>query len=63
MPTASAFPNGNTEQGLKEIRTRLLDLTNRNKLLNFRFPTGSCLRFTRLGGPFEKPYPAVGRNG
>ncbi len=44
-PTASAFPNGNTEQGLKEIRTRLLDLTNRNKLLNFRFPTGSCLRF------------------
>ena len=34
-PTASTFPAGSTEQGLKEIRTRLLDLTNRNKLLKF----------------------------
>jgi very-short-patch-repair endonuclease/DNA polymerase III delta prime subunit len=44
-PTSSAFPAGSTEQGLKEIRTRLLDLTGRNKLLNFRFPSASCLRF------------------
>jgi very-short-patch-repair endonuclease len=47
-PTISTFPTGSTEQGLKEIRTRLLDLTNRNKLLNFRFPTASCLRFVGL---------------
>jgi len=47
-PTGSAFPTGNTEQGLKEIRTRLLDLTNRNKLLNFQFPSASCLRFVDL---------------
>jgi Protein of unknown function (DUF4011) len=46
--TTSTFPTGSTEQGLKEIRTRLLDLTNRNKLLNFRFPTASCLRFVDL---------------
>jgi hypothetical protein len=36
-----AFPVGDTESGLKQIRTRLLDLTNRNKLLNFRFPARS----------------------
>jgi very-short-patch-repair endonuclease len=47
-PTITKFPTGDTEQGLKEIRTRLLDLTNRNKLLNFRFPTASCLRFVDL---------------
>ena len=47
-PTISTFPTGSTEQGLKEIRTRLLDLTNRNKLLNFRFPTTPCLRFVDL---------------
>ncbi len=45
--TASTFPAGDAERGLKEIRTRLLDLTNRNKLLNFRFPSRSTsyLRF------------------
>jgi hypothetical protein len=43
-PTTRIFPTGNTEAGLKELRTRLLDLTNRNKLLNFRFPSTSCLR-------------------
>jgi Protein of unknown function (DUF4011) len=45
--TASTFPAGDAERGLKEIRTRLLDLTNRNKLLNFRFPprSTSYLRF------------------
>src|ERR1700723_2581503 len=45
--TASTFPACDAERGLKEIRTRLLDLTNRNKLLNFRFPprSTSYLRF------------------
>jgi very-short-patch-repair endonuclease len=47
-PITSTFPSGSAEQGLKEIRTRLLDLTNRNKLLNFRFPPASCLRFVDL---------------
>jgi hypothetical protein len=49
-PTVPHFPAGNTEQGLKEIRTRLIDLTNRNKLLNFRFPAASCLRFVDVDG-------------
>jgi very-short-patch-repair endonuclease len=44
-PSISTFPTGSTELGLKELRTRLLDLTNRNKLLNYRFPAASCLRF------------------
>ena len=39
------FPAGSAEIGLEKIRTRLLDLTARNKLLNFRHPKSSCLRF------------------
>jgi hypothetical protein len=36
-PNISAdFLTGSTEIGLDRIRTRLLDLTNRNKLLNYR---------------------------
>src|SRR3954449_5525086 len=38
------FLMGNTETGLEKIRTRLLDLTNRNKLLNFRHSPASSLR-------------------
>ena len=38
------FPNGPAEDGLEKIRTRLLDLTNRNRLLNFRHTTTSTLR-------------------
>lgn len=38
------FSTGSTEVGLERIRTRLLDLTNRNKLLNYRHPTASSLR-------------------
>src|SRR5579864_2622708 len=38
------FLTGNTETGLDRIRTRLLDLTNRNKLLNFRHSNASSLR-------------------
>jgi len=44
-PNISAdFLTGSTEIGLDRIRTRLLDLTNRNKLLNYRFPVASSLR-------------------
>jgi very-short-patch-repair endonuclease len=44
-PNISAdFLTGSTELGLDRIRTRLLDLTNRNKLLNFRHTTASSLR-------------------
>src|SRR5580700_9387861 len=38
------FMTGSTEIGLDRIRTRLLDLTNRNKLLNFRHSNASSLR-------------------
>ena len=38
------FLEGSTEAGLEKIRTRLLDLTNRNRLLNFRYSTASSLR-------------------
>jgi Protein of unknown function (DUF4011) len=44
-PSISAdFLTGSTEIGLDRIRTRLLDLTNRNRLLNFRHSTSSSLR-------------------
>jgi very-short-patch-repair endonuclease len=44
-PAISAdFLTGSTETGLERIRTRLLDLTNRNKLLNFRHSNASTLR-------------------
>jgi hypothetical protein len=38
------FMTGSTEMGLDRIRMRLLDLTNRNKLLNFRHSNASSLR-------------------
>jgi very-short-patch-repair endonuclease len=44
-PNISAdFLTGSTSIGLERIRTRLLDLTNRNKLLNFRHSNASSLR-------------------
>ena len=48
-PTAAVqlspeFLAGSTEAGLEKIRTRLLDLTARNRLLNFRHTTASSLR-------------------
>lgn len=44
-PNISAdFLTGSTEIGLDRIRTRLLDLTNRNKLLNFRHSPASSMR-------------------
>lgn len=39
---------GSTETGLERIRTRLLDLTNRNKLLNFRHSAASTLRVVEV---------------
>jgi hypothetical protein len=49
------FSSGNVQTGLEKIRTRLLDLTARNKLLNFRHPKTSCLRFvdTALDAVFQ----------
>ena len=44
-PAVSAdFQTGNVHTGLERIRTRLLDLTNRNRLLNFRYSKSSSLR-------------------
>src|SRR5260370_42458202 len=48
-PLSAEFLSGGTEAGLEKIRTRLLDLTNRNKLLNFRHSTVSTLRVVNVG--------------
>lgn len=62
------FLIGSTELGLDRIRTRLLDLTNRNKLLNFRHSPASSLRvvdvsidtiYQRLKGNGKLPLEAV----
>jgi hypothetical protein len=42
------FLTGSTDIGLDRIRTRLLDLTNRNKLLNFRHSPASSLRIVSV---------------
>jgi hypothetical protein len=41
------FLAGNTEQGLERPRRRLLDLTNRNRLLNYRHRPTSSIRIVR----------------
>ena len=38
------FGSGDTLKGLEQLRLRLLDLTNRNRLLNFRHPKRSSVR-------------------
>lgn len=43
-PAVSEFPFGAVDTGLEKIRTRLLDLTTRNRLLNFRHSAKSSLR-------------------
>lgn len=43
-PISEDFLTGNTKAGIERIRARLLDLTNRNKLLNFRHSARSTLR-------------------
>jgi hypothetical protein len=42
-PISEDFLLGNTKAGLERIRARLLDLTNRNRLLNFRHTSRSSL--------------------
>lgn len=44
-PISPDFLTGSIDIGLERIRTRLLDLTNRNKLLNFRHSAASTVRF------------------
>ena len=54
QPSPSISPDfltGSTEIGLDRIRTRLLDLTNRNKLLNYRHSNVSSLRVVEVGMP------------
>jgi Protein of unknown function (DUF4011) len=68
-PTISAdFLTGSTEVGLDRIRTRLLDLTNRNRLLNFKHTKSSSLRvvdipidpvFSRLRDSEKFPFTPV----
>jgi hypothetical protein len=62
------FLQGNAAAGLEKIRTRLLDLTNRNRLLNFRHSASSSLRivnvdidtiFRRLMDGEKLPFQAV----
>ncbi|MCH9015177.1 MAG: DUF4011 domain-containing protein [Gemmatimonadetes bacterium] len=43
-PVSQDFFQGDIDAGLERIRKRLLDLTKRNKLLNFRFTKKSTLR-------------------
>lgn len=59
-PIGPEFVSGTAEDGLEKIRTRLLDLTNRNRLLNFRHSAASMLRIvdTGLNSIFE--YLAAG---
>ncbi|MGO8816108.1 MAG: DUF4011 domain-containing protein [Terriglobia bacterium] len=44
MHLSPEFLAKSTEAGLEKIRTRLLDLTSRNRLLNFRHTSASSLR-------------------
>ena len=48
------FLAGNTETGLEKIRTRLLDLTSRNRLLNLRHTAASSLRI--VGADIDQVY-------
>jgi len=43
-PLSAEFVSGGTAAGLEKIRARLLDLTNRNRLLNFRHTSASSIR-------------------
>ena len=43
-PLSAEFLSGGTAAGLEKIRARLLDLTNRNRLLNFRHTSASSIR-------------------
>ncbi len=44
LPASSDIVLTDPRAGLERMRTRLLDLTSRNRLLNFRHPRASCVR-------------------
>ena len=50
------FTSGTVDAGLRAMRARLLDLTGRNRLLNFRHSPKSTLRFVdaQMEGIFER---------
>lgn len=67
-PLSAEFLSGGTAAGLEKIRARLLDLTNRNRLLNFRHSSASSIRivdadlnvvFARLLNDEAVPFRAV----
>ncbi len=67
-PLSAEFLSGGTAAGLAKIRARLLDLTNRNRLLNFRHTSASSIRivdadldavFARLLNGEEIPFRPV----
>jgi Protein of unknown function (DUF4011) len=69
-PAASinSFPRGSVAEGLERLHARLLDLTNRNRLLNYRHPRASSLRvvnsdlqsvFNRLVSGAKLPFEPV----
>lgn len=67
-PLSAEFLSGGTAAGLEKIRARLLDLTNRNRLLNFRHSSASSIRivdadlnvvFARLLNSEEVPFRPV----
>src|SRR5262245_65082792 len=53
---SSEFTSGTVDSGLRAMRARLLDLTGRNRLLNFRHSPKSTLRFVDapIEGIFER---------
>jgi hypothetical protein len=56
-PISQDFLLGNTKAGLEQVRARLLDLTNRNRLLNFRHSTRSSLSI--MGAPPDTVFDAL----
>ena len=62
------FPHGPVKAGLERLRSRLLDLTNRNRLINFRHTKASSIRivntdmaavFSRLTGGLKLTFEPV----
>src|SRR5947209_6393917 len=46
----AAFPASPLRDALSQLRLKLLDLTGRNRLLNYKHPAGKSLRFVQ-GSP------------
>ena len=60
LTISADFLTGSTDIGLDLIRTRLLDLTNRNKLLNFRHSPASSLRI--VSAPIDAVFQCLSDN-